>query len=447
MVGVTRKGEEGLSCAYLNYFQTCGLTFPIPLFLLNILKFLGLAFPQMVPNFVCYVIGTYVHSYEDEMDLSPSQFFDFYVARASSSVKGSFYLTPRERRGIVVFPNKYSHRDTNWQKKNFFFRVLPETVSSLDAFRRILTLLSMSYDLIDTPCVGNTSSASLTVATSSKLTLFRRGNTDWESFMSIRVRIAYHRHARQRVALAELACAPVAAAPARAVALLGISIRPPAAEPSISQQTRMRAAHTGPSSSAPTSGLPTKRVAPVAIPPTADDAGSSSTTPSGERLKRRRRVPVVDRAAPSIPRGSGDSTTSARRMRTILFNPARSSSKETGSSMDGGGASPRGSDPLGASERFLCRFSLSQLRSNLRLPRYLTRNRLFQPRALLVNLPAPRDRIIPQGRLRGLPQRGILREEGLQGSLSSFLSSLSSLLLFFLLRKSLVSSSTRGGSG
>ncbi|VVA92294.1 unnamed protein product [Arabis nemorensis] len=69
------------------------------------------------------------------MDLSPSQFFDFYVTRSNSSVRGSFYLTPRERRGIFVIPSKYSHRDANWQRKFFFFRVSPETALSLDAFQ------------------------------------------------------------------------------------------------------------------------------------------------------------------------------------------------------------------------------------------------------------------------------------------------------------------------
>ncbi|VVA92504.1 unnamed protein product [Arabis nemorensis] len=73
------------------------------------------------------------------MDLNPSQFFDFYVARSNSSVRGSFYLTPRERRGVAVVPSKYSHRDANWQKKIFFFWVSPETVSSVDVFRRVPT--------------------------------------------------------------------------------------------------------------------------------------------------------------------------------------------------------------------------------------------------------------------------------------------------------------------
>ncbi|VVB01899.1 unnamed protein product [Arabis nemorensis] len=103
----------------------------------------------------------------------------------------------------------------------------------------------MSSNLIDTTCAKNTSSATLTVATSSRLSLLRRGNTDWESFTPLRDNMAYRRHARQRTTLAEPANAPAAPVPARAAALPKISFRPPAAAPSISQRTRSRAAYMG----------------------------------------------------------------------------------------------------------------------------------------------------------------------------------------------------------
>jgi len=49
----------GWCCAYANFFEKCGLFFPIPACILEMLYCLGLAFPQMCPNFVCHVLALF----------------------------------------------------------------------------------------------------------------------------------------------------------------------------------------------------------------------------------------------------------------------------------------------------------------------------------------------------------------------------------------------------
>jgi len=49
----------GWCCAYDNFFEKCGLFFPIPACILEMLYCLGLAFPQMCPNFVRHVLALF----------------------------------------------------------------------------------------------------------------------------------------------------------------------------------------------------------------------------------------------------------------------------------------------------------------------------------------------------------------------------------------------------
>ena len=55
---------EGWRCAYANFFTKCGLFFPIPVCILEMLYCLGLAFPQMCPNIVRHVLALFTRARE-----------------------------------------------------------------------------------------------------------------------------------------------------------------------------------------------------------------------------------------------------------------------------------------------------------------------------------------------------------------------------------------------
>ncbi|KAG7556925.1 hypothetical protein ISN44_As11g029280 [Arabidopsis suecica] len=52
------SGREGYCCAYEIYFKGCGLFFPLPEILLTYLNHLGIAFSQMSPNMLRYLLCT-----------------------------------------------------------------------------------------------------------------------------------------------------------------------------------------------------------------------------------------------------------------------------------------------------------------------------------------------------------------------------------------------------
>lgn len=52
-------------CAFAPYFVSCGLTFPLPAFLFEVLDHLRLTFSQMYPNFVQHVIALSVRAREE----------------------------------------------------------------------------------------------------------------------------------------------------------------------------------------------------------------------------------------------------------------------------------------------------------------------------------------------------------------------------------------------
>lgn len=104
--------RPGYYCAHPNYFTTCGLSFLIPLFLIQVLKFLGLAFSQMSPNFLRRTIGVFVRSYKEGIALGTHEFFELYLTKWNSRCPGRFYMSPRPSRGIIKGTPK---KDTKWQ--------------------------------------------------------------------------------------------------------------------------------------------------------------------------------------------------------------------------------------------------------------------------------------------------------------------------------------------
>ncbi|KAG7543160.1 hypothetical protein ISN45_Aa07g030850 [Arabidopsis thaliana x Arabidopsis arenosa] len=80
--------REGYCCAYEVYFKGCGLFFPNPEVLLLYLLHLGIAFPQMAPNFLRYVLSTLTVSAEAGFSLTTSELLGLFRARDSAAAAG-----------------------------------------------------------------------------------------------------------------------------------------------------------------------------------------------------------------------------------------------------------------------------------------------------------------------------------------------------------------------
>ncbi|KAG7572536.1 hypothetical protein ISN44_As09g008960 [Arabidopsis suecica] len=120
---------EGYCCAYEVYFKGCGLFFPIPEVLLLYLLHLGIAFPQMAPNFLRYVLSTLTVSAEAGFFLTTSELLGLFRARESTAA-GIFSMNPIFDRNLI--DGMPSH-DGPWRKYWFFFRVNPHSVQGLSS--------------------------------------------------------------------------------------------------------------------------------------------------------------------------------------------------------------------------------------------------------------------------------------------------------------------------
>ncbi|KAG7568023.1 hypothetical protein ISN45_Aa04g008610 [Arabidopsis thaliana x Arabidopsis arenosa] len=115
--------REGYCCAYKVYFKGCGLFFPIPEVLLLYLIHLGIAFPQIAPTFLRYVLSTLTVSAEAGFSLSTSELLGLFRARESTAA-GIFSMNPIFDRNLI---DGMPLNDGPWRKYWFFFRVNPHS--------------------------------------------------------------------------------------------------------------------------------------------------------------------------------------------------------------------------------------------------------------------------------------------------------------------------------
>ena len=66
--------REGYYEAYISFFHSCGLIFPIPEPILEILAELGLSFTQILPNFLRYLITFLVRAREEGLSFGLREF-------------------------------------------------------------------------------------------------------------------------------------------------------------------------------------------------------------------------------------------------------------------------------------------------------------------------------------------------------------------------------------
>ncbi|KAG7548132.1 hypothetical protein ISN44_As12g033400 [Arabidopsis suecica] len=165
--------REGYCCSYEVYFKGCGLFFPIPEVLLLYLLHLGIAFPQMAPNFLRYVLSTLTVSAEAWFSLTTSELLELFRARESTAA-GIFSMNPIFDRNLI--DGMPSH-DGPWRKYWFFFRVNPHSVQGLSG----LLLPNWSSKL------GNQTIPRPTVDFLSFFRIVSEGETNWNSFTLQRI--------------------------------------------------------------------------------------------------------------------------------------------------------------------------------------------------------------------------------------------------------------------
>ncbi|CAA7038349.1 unnamed protein product [Microthlaspi erraticum] len=124
--------RPGFCCAYVSYFESGGMIFPIPRFLLEVLAHLKMAFPQMHPSLVRHTIGCAVRAREEDISFGVRDLRKLFSVKSNPRLPGSFYSTPRPNRRIFT---STPQRDAGWSDEMFFFRVNEASIGNFDLGR------------------------------------------------------------------------------------------------------------------------------------------------------------------------------------------------------------------------------------------------------------------------------------------------------------------------
>ncbi|KAG7585504.1 hypothetical protein ISN45_Aa02g008630 [Arabidopsis thaliana x Arabidopsis arenosa] len=127
------SGREGYCCAYEIYFKGCGLFFPLPEILLTYLNHLGIAFSQMSPNMLRYLLCTFTVAAEAGYSLGLCELLELFQARESRTSGYYALYTIADRTLIDGMPLK----DNAWRKFWFFFRINNFSTQSSSELLRI----------------------------------------------------------------------------------------------------------------------------------------------------------------------------------------------------------------------------------------------------------------------------------------------------------------------
>ncbi|XP_048624116.1 uncharacterized protein At3g60930, chloroplastic-like [Brassica napus] len=153
--------REGYYGAYLSFFHSCGLTFPIPEPILEVLADLGLSLTQLLPNFLRHLVAFLVKDREEGLAFGLSEFRQLVLVKQNKQNPGTFLVSPRPGRHVI---EDIPYRDEKWPKQFFVFK-MDRAFSSGSS--------SMSDEIRDL------------------MRVLRRGRSNWSTFDRTRIQTAF----------------------------------------------------------------------------------------------------------------------------------------------------------------------------------------------------------------------------------------------------------------
>ncbi|KAG7599148.1 hypothetical protein ISN44_As06g033460 [Arabidopsis suecica] len=143
------SGREGYCCAYEIYFKGCGLFFPLPEILLTYLNHLGIAFSQMSPNMLRYLLCTFTVAAEAGYSLGLCELLELFQARESRT-SGYYALYPIADQSLI---DSLPVKDNAWRKFWFFFRINNFTIQNSSELLRVHWSLNLGPQIRPVPSI------------------------------------------------------------------------------------------------------------------------------------------------------------------------------------------------------------------------------------------------------------------------------------------------------
>ncbi|KAF2530554.1 hypothetical protein F2Q70_00029590 [Brassica cretica] len=176
----TPEAVRGGYCgAYLSFFQSCGLTFPIPEPVLKILAELGLSFTQILWNFLKHLVAVLVRAREEGLSFGLGEFRHIILVKQNKQSLKTFLVSPRPGRHVI---EDVPYRDEKWRKQFFVFKVDRASMGDFD-----LSRLPRNW----AENIVHYGSSSMSDEIRGLIGVLRRGRSNWSSFDQTRIRAAF----------------------------------------------------------------------------------------------------------------------------------------------------------------------------------------------------------------------------------------------------------------
>ena len=121
--------REGYYRAYLSFFHSCGLTFPIPEPILEVLAELGLSLTQLLPNFLRHLVAFLVKAREEGLAFGLSEFRQLVLVKRNKQNPGTFLVSPRPGRHVI---EDIPYCDEKWREQFFVFKMDRASMGDFD---------------------------------------------------------------------------------------------------------------------------------------------------------------------------------------------------------------------------------------------------------------------------------------------------------------------------
>ncbi|XP_013669581.1 uncharacterized protein LOC106374022 [Brassica napus] len=171
--------REGYYGAYLSFFHSCGLIFPIPEPILEILAELGLSLTQILPNFLRHLIAFLVKAREKGLSFGLSEFRQLVLVKQNQQNPGTFLVSPRPCRHVI---EDIPYRDEKWRGQFFVFKMDRSSMGEFDFSR-----LPRRWAENITP----SGSSSMSDEIHGLIGILRRDRSNWSTFDQARIRAIF----------------------------------------------------------------------------------------------------------------------------------------------------------------------------------------------------------------------------------------------------------------
>ncbi|KAF2567056.1 hypothetical protein F2Q68_00026630 [Brassica cretica] len=124
--------REGYYRAYLSFFHSCGLIFPISEPILEFLAELGLSLTQLLPNFLRHLVAFLVKAREEGLAFGLSEFRQLVLVKRNKQNPGTFLVSPRPGRHVI---EDIPYHDEKWREQFFVFKMDRASMGDFDFSR------------------------------------------------------------------------------------------------------------------------------------------------------------------------------------------------------------------------------------------------------------------------------------------------------------------------